>query len=307
MDSELYLVKQQFTLGAYKSLVDSPLPDASSPDYHQSVLYHARAHIALSNPGAVARLVSPGEENVALKAVSALARYVAAEDESEKEEVLEQLRDLCVEIEEGEDSEEDKGIVRVLAGTAFIRAGETEEALETLGVGTDAHNLEATSLIVYVYLSINRPDLARKEFDRAKDWAEDDLLLQSIESSIGLVTGRDSYSDPHSFFTEQIANPTVTSPHLLTARGITRLLRGEIAEARSDLEESLSHGSNAETLAASVVAAGLGAKKTDVSDPWSRLTSEYPSHPLIADLEKKAEEFDQFSTQFSVPPLAVGV
>ena len=35
------------------------------------------------------------------------------------------------------------GVVRVLAGTAFVRAGEPEEALETLGAGTNTDNLEA--------------------------------------------------------------------------------------------------------------------------------------------------------------------
>ena len=108
-------------------------------------------------------------------------------------------------------------------------------------------------------------DLARKEFERAKQWAEDDLLLQLIESSIGLVTGKDGYSDSHSFYTEQLGNPSLSSPHLLTARGVVRLLRGEIPEAKSDLEDSLSQQKgDAETLAALTVTAGLeGTKKAD--------------------------------------------
>jgi coatomer protein complex subunit epsilon len=44
------------------------------------------------------------------------------------------------------------------------------------------------AVIVQIYLSINRPDRAKKEFERAKNWAEDDILLQLIESSVGLVT-----------------------------------------------------------------------------------------------------------------------
>ena len=83
-------------------------------------------------------------ENVALKSVTALARFMAA-DEDSRETALEELRDLCVEIEgdDAEASDWEKGIVRVLAGTAFARAGEVEEALETLGAGNDTHNLEA--------------------------------------------------------------------------------------------------------------------------------------------------------------------
>lgn len=112
--------------------------------------------------------------------------------------------------------------------------------------------------------------MAKKEFERSKRWAEDDLLLQLIESTIGLVTGKDSYSNTASFYTEQLGNPSLSSPHLLTARGVTRLLRNEIMEAKSDLEEALQlQKGDAETAAAFVVAAGLGAaKKAEAEELW---------------------------------------
>lgn len=127
------------------------------------------------------------------------------------------------------------------------------------------------ALIVQIYLSINRPDLAKKQFDRSKRWAEDDLLLQLIESTIGFVTGKDNYANTSSFYTEQLGNPSLSSPHLLTARGITRILRGEIQEAKSDLEESLAQQKGeSEADAAYVVAAGLGAsKKPESEELWA--------------------------------------
>lgn len=117
-----------------------------------------------------------------------------------------------------------------------------------------------------IYLSIDRPDLAKKEYERALKWAEDDLLLQYIEAMIGLKTGTEKYSNTYSFYTEQIGNPSVSSPHLLTSRGVTRLLRGEISEAKSDLEEAMKSEEDAETLAALVVAAGLTASKKGEAD-----------------------------------------
>ncbi|TFK65596.1 coatomer complex protein [Pluteus cervinus] len=305
--SELYHVKQQFVLGAYTSLVKSPLPDPNSPDYHLALLYQARAYIALNDTTSALNLIPDGTDNVALKAAASLAQYIAAKDDTSGEAALEELRDLAVEIE-GDDvqgTERDKELVRVLAGTAFARAGEIEEALESLG--TETEDLEAVAVIVQIYLSINRPDLAKKEFDRAKRWAEDDLLLQLIESSIGLVTGKDNYSNTLSFYTEQIGNPSLTSPHLLTARGVTRILRNEIPEARSDLEESLGQQpQDAESLAAFTVAAGLGAgKRSEAADAWSKFETEHPSHPLVIDVTNKAALFDEAVTKFTVPP-AIG-
>ena len=157
--SELYHVKQQFILGmlqilyfsfkniirisgAYKTLVQTPL-DSSSSDYIPRILYNARAYIALNEPKGALELIPEDSENIALKAVRSLARYVDAADSTKAEAALEELRDLSVEIE-GEDideSERDKALVRVLAATAFARAGEVEEALETLG--SDTEDLEA--------------------------------------------------------------------------------------------------------------------------------------------------------------------
>ena len=39
--------------------------------------------------------------------------------------------------------DKDKWLVKVLAGTAFARAGEVVEALESLGAGSNRENLEA--------------------------------------------------------------------------------------------------------------------------------------------------------------------
>ncbi|KAJ4465126.1 coatomer complex protein [Lentinula lateritia] len=306
--SELYHVKQQFVLGAYKTLVDLTLPDPNSPDFLPILIYQARSHIALNNPKAALQLVPADSENVALKAVATLAKFVAAEGTADKEALLEELRDLSVEIEgdDVEGSDRDKATVRVLAGTAFARAGELEEALETLGA--DSEDPEAVAVIVQIYLSINRPDLAKKEYERSKRWAEDDLLLQLIESLIGLATGKDGYHNPYTFYTEQLGNPSLSSPHVLTARGVTRILRNEFPEAQSDLQESLEqYKDDAEALAASAVASGLSSTKkgeTDANELWARLTSEYPNHPSVVDLSQKSALFDEAMAKYTVPPLA---
>jgi len=314
--SELYHVKQQFFLGAYKTLISLSLPPRSSSDYIPTLIYQARAHLALNDPSAALSLLPSDSEDVTIKAVSSLSRYVAAttptsdENAEAAEAALEELRDLSVEIE-GDDleaSEKDKWLVRVLAGTAFARAGEVEEALETLGLnGGNQESVEALALTVQIFLSINRPDLAKKEYEKSKKWAEDDLLLQLIESTINLVTGKEGYKDCNAFYTEQLANPSLSSTRLLTARGVTRLLRGEVTEAKSDLEEAISQGgTDDETVAAYVVAATLRpSKKGEGDEWWSKLTQEFPNHPLVKDLSEKADLFDNAAAKFDVPPLPI--
>lgn len=148
-------------------------------------------------------------------------------------EALEELRDLCVEVEEDEVDEKERWQVCVLAATAFARAGEVEEELVSVYNTTDSSH--SVSLVVQIYLSIARPDLAKKEQTRSLAWAEDDLL-QSIEATPSLSTGSDVHADSPSFYMKQLGNPSLASARLLASRGIARLLRGEVSSARSDLE-----------------------------------------------------------------------
>lgn len=119
------------------------------------MLYKARALISLGRANDAASLVPSEPDSHSLKAVKALADYVVATDGKEEEEdeeneeadaAVEELRDICVEIEGDEDGEikgEERWHVRVLAATAFARAGEVEEALETLAVKANRDSLEA--------------------------------------------------------------------------------------------------------------------------------------------------------------------
>lgn len=129
--------------GAFNTLVNLTLPDVNSPDFTPTLLYKARAYIALNEAKSALQIIPKDDENVAVKAVASLARYVGSSNSTETEAALEELRDLSVEIEsdDAEGNERDKALVRVLAGTAFARAGEIEEALDTLS--TDTEDLEA--------------------------------------------------------------------------------------------------------------------------------------------------------------------
>ncbi|OJA16812.1 hypothetical protein AZE42_04763 [Rhizopogon vesiculosus] len=308
---ELYYIKQQFTLGAYPALVSLPLPDSSSSDYTPILLYKVRAHLALGDTPSALALIPNDTVNVAFRAAAALARG---------DEGLETLRDLCVEIEGDEDTEEwEKELVRVLAGTAFVRAGEIEEALETLG-GEGKADDESAALLSQIYLSLARPALAQKILAPALKANPDALVLQLAESAISLVTGSqgtsgEPYAPALSFYNEQVANPSVSSAALLVGRAVVRILRGELSAAQSDLEEAeavltraqCERGMN-DMLAAMVVAASLGGtKRGDADQLWSRLSSQHPSHPMVTDISAKELLFDECASKFEIPPRAIAV
>lgn len=80
----------------------------------------------------------------AAKAVDALARYVSSGPGAEG--IVDEVRDLVLEFEDESEEDEEKkkveSVVRVVAGTVFIKEGENEEGVATLTEGAAKSDLE---------------------------------------------------------------------------------------------------------------------------------------------------------------------
>ena len=131
--------------GNFKHLCDNPLPPTSEPEFLATLCYTARSHIALKNyPGALGVLPN-SDSTPPVKSLRSLANYLAATGE-DKDTYLEELRDLCIEVEDGFEGDDEEGagsgLVKVVAATAFFNEGELEEALTTLGAGCKSRDLE---------------------------------------------------------------------------------------------------------------------------------------------------------------------
>ena len=105
------------------------------------------------------------------------------------------------------EAESENTTVQLLGGTVLQAAGKTEEALSLLSkhqgsleayeiqpfsyhfdTCTDAERyfLHRIALIVQIHLQQNRTDLALKEVQAARKWAQDSLLVNIAESWVGL-------------------------------------------------------------------------------------------------------------------------
>ena len=77
-------------------------------------------------------------------------------------------------------------------------------------------------------------DPAEKEYEKSKNGRR---MTSSRLNLPCVVTGKEASSYFNSFHTEQLANTSLSPVRLLVARGVTRLLRREVSEEMSDLEE----------------------------------------------------------------------
>jgi coatomer protein complex subunit epsilon len=98
--------------------------------------------LALSQTQEAAGTIKPflSTPTPAAKATDAFIRYHSKKDES----VVDELRDLVIELEGAEEGDEktEEGFVRTLAGTVFVLEGENEEAVATLTEGAAKSDIE---------------------------------------------------------------------------------------------------------------------------------------------------------------------
>ena len=115
--------------------------------------------------------------------------------------------------------------------------------------------VDAVSLIVQIHLQQNRTDLALKEVQAARRWAQDSLLVNLAESWVGLrvvrndvieelawanmVQGGEKYQQAFYVFEELAQAPSTSSIRSLVSQAVCELHLGRTEEAQAALEQAL--------------------------------------------------------------------
>jgi len=161
-----------FHHGAYSNVLSFSTTSLSPEAKQPARILQLRSKIALGQAKAVLS-ETKGKSTPEISAVRALAEYTGGN----KTNGLAQAEKLA-------ESESENATVQVLAGTVLAAEGKVEEAL--LLLGKHQGSLEAVALTVQIHLGMNRTDLAAKEVQSAKKWAQDSLLVNIAESWVGI-------------------------------------------------------------------------------------------------------------------------
>jgi coatomer protein complex subunit epsilon len=131
--------------------------------------------------------------------------------------------------------------------------------------------VEAVALIVQIHLEQNRLDLAIKEVQAARSWAQDSLLVNLAESWVGLrvvrsplykvfggyanvLQGGEKYQQAFYVFEELAQAPSTSSTQSLVSQAIAEIHLGRLEEAEAALQQALTKDpKNADSLANSIV------------------------------------------------------
>ncbi|OJK04763.1 hypothetical protein ASPACDRAFT_1877953 [Aspergillus aculeatus ATCC 16872] len=285
-EGELINIHNAFHQGQYPAVIDFDPAVLSPENQLPARILQLRAQIALGQSAAVlAELAGEDDSNPDLAAVKALAQQSAGD--------LESAHTLAQDLAE---NFPDNGTVQVLAGTVLQAQGRSEEALALLA--KHQGSLEAVALIVQIHLHQNRSDLALKEVQAAKRWAQDSLLVNLAESWVGLRVGGEKYQAAFYVYEELASAPGTAAPLSIVGQAVAELHLGRLPEAEAALSTALEkYPDDAEVIANAIVLNVLAGKSAEELE--GRLQQTHPSHPLLSDIQEKSDLFDSAAAKYA--------
>ncbi|CEL05566.1 coatomer epsilon subunit-domain-containing protein [Aspergillus pseudodeflectus] len=284
-EGELINIHNAFLQGQYQEVIDFNTSSFSPENSLPARILQLRSRIALGETDQALADVEGEEETPELAAVKALAQYTAGDADA----ALQLVQDLV-------ENYPDNATVQVLGGTVLQGLGKSEEALAVLA--KHQGNLEAVALVVQIHLQQNRADLALKEVQAAKRWAQDSLLVNLAESWVGLRVGGEKYQSAFYVYEELASADSTSSPLSIVGQAVAEIHLGRLPEAEAAISTALQKYPNeAGLIANSIVLNVLAGKPTE--DLEKRLQEIEPSHALLADIQEKSEFFDTAAAKYS--------
>jgi coatomer protein complex subunit epsilon len=188
---------------------------------------------------------------------------------------------------------------------------------EAQNISSDSPN--SVALIVQIHLQQNRADLATKEAQRARKWAQDSLLVNIAESWVGMrevriyptnthqppatniyLQGGEKYQSAFYVFEELAQTSQSQSPHSLVAQAVSELHLGRLPEAEAALQQAIEiNPKSADTIANLVVLNTLLGKTKETAELKEQLATADGQHRALRDWKEKKAEFEKAAAKYS--------
>jgi coatomer subunit epsilon len=275
-----------FYTHAYTSVLEFDTSSLSAQNRSTAQHLKYRAQIALGQARDVLSALSSAKDP-ASQSLKALAQHSSGDPAGA------QLASSLAE-SEGEDA-----TVQVCCGIVLAASGSIAEAIELLS--KHQGNLEAVALLTQIHLSQNRTDLALKEVQAAKRWAQDSLLINLAEAWLGMRLGGEKYQSTFYVYEELASTHSATSPTSLISQAVAELHLGRLPEAEAALQQALqAENVDPQAIANIIVLSSVVGKSTSEMEVlMEQLNRVNPEHMLLTDLEEKSKMFDIAAGKYS--------
>ncbi|KAF9934176.1 hypothetical protein FBU30_003200 [Linnemannia zychae] len=308
-ENTLFAIRNLFYSGNYTQVISDTTSSrirasANPATTHQLDLFLYRALIATKNYTRVAQEINDSN-GLGLQALKAQAVYldaVQSADAAGRDAALAHLRDLLLVQSPNDPQPEITALeVKVALGQVLATEGLVEEALTVLL--PHGNHLESVAVVVQIYLQMNRLDLAKKEVEACKSWAEDAMLAQLMEAWVGLRTGGgDKYQNAYYIYEEIATSSTSPTVKALIGEAVCNIQMGRLPEAEGILQEALSRDpTNTDAIVNQIVLSTLLSKPTEeINGLIQQLQSVAPNHSYLQDLDLKSSLFDRAAQRFAI-------
>jgi len=198
-----------------------------------------------------------------------------------------------LEVWRGQGSFEDP-IVQVISSLIYAKDSKNDLSFSVL---VPPRSLEAHSIIVHHYLSINRADLAIRELNRMKEIQDDAIITQLSRAWVNLDS-REKCEDAVMSFQELIEKYG-QSVLLLNGYAVANIHLKNYEKAEKILLDALLLDKNSVTtkLNLFICSSYLGKPKDKLSRDLSQIAHLSPNHPWIKQQQEMELNFEQFSTK----------
>jgi len=182
--------------------------------------------------------------------------------------------------------------VQVIAALIYGKESKNDLSFSAL---IPPHSLEANSLIVHHYLSINRADLAVRELTRMKEIKDDDILTQISRAWVN-IDSREKCEDGSLAF-QELLERYGQSILLLNGYAVALMHLGNYERAEKTLLDALllDKNSAATKLNLFTCSSYLGKSKDKLNRDFSQIVQIAPNHPWVQKQHEMEQNFDKFS------------
>jgi len=264
---ELWSLRNQYHVGAFDA-VFTEANSARIDDSDKQALAERDLFVQLAQLGK-GQPIEPTPNSVGVQFTALEHLNALMQGESEEEEELPALKKLV------EEDATKSSTLRVIAGIAFSRFGDANEALRILhGAAGDLHALHITCGIL---LSLDRHDLAKRTWEQMQSIDEDSTLTQLSGAWVSIASGTERGLKDASYVLEELIGKWQPTPLLVGALSCVLIHQGKFSEAEK-LTSSCPGPMTADLLVNQIVAAQhegrrldeyIGAlKQTDPGHPW---------------------------------------
>jgi len=289
---ELFDLKNAFFTGNYQTCINEAqklkISDPSISLERDVLLY--RAYLAQRKYRVVLEEVNSSSPAL-LQPLKMLAQYLS--NPSKRDSIL---TDLDSQMAGNVDVT--NHVLLLVAATIYLHSDQPESALRVLH---PSDHLECLALRLQALLSINRPDLARKELKVMQEKDEDATVTQLAQAWTNLSSGGEKIQDAYYIYQEMIDKLGATAL-LLNGQAATFLAQGKYAEAETALGEAIEKDpNNPDTLVNMIVLAQHQGKQPEVSNRYlSQLKDLDPTNSFVVKLGQKEADLDRMIKQYAI-------